>query len=102
MYTIISRNQCNFCDQAKALLGAACQKEHSRTVSTLKKMHPKPVDNVCESCGDVAEKICLDHSHKTGEFRGWLCEGCNHSAGKSNDDPVKLEKLAEYLRERSS
>lgn len=81
---------------------ADCQKQHSRTVSTLKKIHPKPRDNVCECCGDVAEKMCLDHSHKTGAFRGWVCEGCNHSMGKSGDDPEKLIKQAEYLRERSS
>jgi len=87
-------------DPTKGYRCADCQQEHSRTVAILKKLHPKPNDNVCECCGDVAEKMCLDHSHVTGAFRGWVCEGCNHSMGKSDDNPDKLIKQAEYLRAR--
>ena len=35
----------------------------------------------CHSCGlaekDHRKKLCIDHNHETGEFRGWLCDECN-------------------------
>ena len=30
----------------------------------------------CEIC-EKEKKLCLDHDHKTGLFRGWLCFSCN-------------------------
>jgi Recombination endonuclease VII len=46
---------------------------------------------------DRREKACLDHCHKTGKFRGWLCSGCNTAAGLAGDDPRRLIALARYL-----
>ena len=80
----------------------SCMSEMGKLVNTLKKLHPKPKDGKCQACGDIPEVLCLDHDHATGKFRGYVCEGCNHSMGKSNDDPEKLIRQAEYLRERSS
>jgi hypothetical protein len=79
-----------------------CNKKMHRTLYKLKKLNPKPKDGKCEACGDIPDALHLDHNHATEKFRGWVCEGCNHSMGKSNDDPEKLIKQAEYLRERSS
>jgi hypothetical protein len=84
-------NQCKVCDSYMHKL-----------LRTLKKLNPKPKDGKCQACGDIPDVLHLDHDHSTEEFRGWVCEGCNHSMGKSNDDPEKLIKQAEYLRERSS
>lgn len=39
-------------------------------------------------------------SHQTGEFRGWLCSGCNFALGQVNDSPEILEALARYLRQK--
>lgn len=80
----------------------ACERDTKKLIYQLKKLHPKPKDGKCQACGDVPDVLHLDHDHATGEFRGYVCEGCNHSMGKSNDDPEKLIKQAEYLRERSS
>lgn len=52
--------------------------------------------NNCEVCGDKG-RICWDHDHKTGKFRGWLCDKCNITLGQARDDPVLLRKLADYL-----
>ena len=52
--------------------------------------------DACEVCGNK-NKICYDHSHDTGEFRGWLCSGCNLALGNVNDNPETLRRLAEYL-----
>ena len=86
-----------YCNQCKA-----CHRKGMSLLYALKKLNPKPKDGKCEACGDTPDVLHLDHDHTTDKFRGWVCEGCNHSMGKSNDDPEKLIKQAEYLRERSS
>lgn len=54
----------------------------------------KPV--ACEVCGRGG-KICFDHSHAHGRFRGWLCNHCNLALGHVADAPEILRKLAAYL-----
>ena len=53
----------------------------------------------CEVCGS-SKKISFDHDHKTGQFRGWICHKCNSILGFAGDEPERLEKLADYLREK--
>lgn len=50
----------------------------------------------CFVCGGGG-KVCYDHDHTTGEFRGWLCSGCNLALGNTHDNPDTLRKLADYL-----
>jgi len=40
----------------------------------------------------------LDHCHKTGKIRGFLCSRCNTVAGMVNDDIELLSKIADYLK----
>ena len=53
--------------------------------------------NKCDSCGGSRGRICFDHCHKTGEFRGWLCDGCNLALGLLGDDIIRVTKLVNYL-----
>ena len=50
----------------------------------------------CALCPNEG-KICLDHNHATGKFRGWLCDRCNRTLGLCKDDPALLRKMADYI-----
>jgi hypothetical protein len=55
----------------------------------------------CAICGSVPERAAsfhLDHDHLTGAIRGILCLSCNQALGHFRDDPVVLQRAAEYVR----
>lgn len=39
----------------------------------------------------------LDHCHKTGKLRAFLCTNCNRGLGHFKDSPIFLKKAAQYL-----
>lgn len=43
--------------------------------------------------------VVLDHSHSTGEIRGWLCRMCNNSIGMMDDDVNTLKRAIKWLEE---
>lgn len=51
----------------------------------------------CEICYAVAKRICFDHDHKTGKFRGWICTNCNIILGHSKDNSELLKKIIAYI-----
>lgn len=54
---------------------------------------------VCEICGgrDSHQRLSIDHCHKTGSYRGLLCDACNTMIARGKDDPAILRAAAEYL-----
>lgn len=50
----------------------------------------------CAICGEH-KKLCLDHDHANGIFRGLLCDGCNHGLGMFRDNPKLLQSAITYL-----
>lgn len=40
----------------------------------------------------------VDHNHETGAVRALLCQRCNVAIGLCEDDPLRLEQAAAYLR----
>ena len=59
-------------------------------------------DQCCAACGSNTPQSkqdwAVDHCHKTGEVRGILCIPCNLALGMMKDDPIKIDRLAGYLR----
>jgi len=54
----------------------------------------------CECCGNTdvtGEKLCIDHDHETGAFRGWLCRKCNAAIGMLGDSVTGLLMAVKYL-----
>lgn len=39
----------------------------------------------------------IDHCHKTGKVRGYLCRNCNHMIGNALDDASRLQSAIDYL-----
>ena len=51
----------------------------------------------CAICGTSAEKLVVDHNHKTGKVRELLCHLCNAMIGCAREDTAILVNAAAYL-----
>jgi hypothetical protein len=54
----------------------------------------RPINDCCECCGEITVIFHLDHCHKTGAFRGWVCHACNLL-----ENVDRLEKRVAFLRD---
>ena len=57
----------------------------------------------CQVCGvheseQKKKRLAVDHSHKTKEIRGLLCQDCNLMLGQFEDDPLLLNAACKYLK----
>lgn len=53
----------------------------------------------CEICGTIAA-INLDHNHKTGAIRGFLCGSHNRMLGLAREDETILRNTIRYLMQK--
>lgn len=79
-------------DRRRAYNKVWWQKQISKLEALIGRKRPKN----CEIC-NAETKIVFDHCHKTGKPRGWLCDRCNTTLGKCEDNPKLLRGLALYL-----
>ena len=56
-------------------------------------------NNKCCICSQnpINQRLSIDHIHLTGQVRGLLCNHCNTSLGRFNDDIILLKRIIEYL-----
>lgn len=69
----------------------------------MKNIEPKKYFE-CPICGKgsipgITANLVIDHDHKTGNARSWLCDSCNTGLGRFKDDIELLEKAIEYLKQ---
>lgn len=50
----------------------------------------------CVICGGE-DRLCIDHCHVSGEFRGLLCTKCNAGIGMFNDSVLLLRNAIRYI-----
>jgi hypothetical protein len=90
---ITKRPSCRDCRKIKN--GIAISNK-DRSLWDLKKPQPGDVFK-CPICKKTSisgiSKHVLDHNHKTGKVRGYLCESCNTGIGRFDDD-VNITKNA--------
>jgi len=54
---------------------------------------------LCAICHKSSKKkLCIDHSHATGQVRGLLCGKCNTLLGLASDSVELLTSAIEYLK----
>ena len=73
-------------------------KEKARWLRTKPNLEPFE----CPICGKrtiagVNSKVVLDHNHRTGAIRDWVCDSCNTGIGRFKDDIELMKKAIEYL-----
>ena len=64
-------------------------------------------NNVCKIClqpeqmlhKGKAKRLCVDHDHNTSKVRGLLCQRCNTTLGRYEDNPELMKNLISYLEE---
>lgn len=55
-----------------------------------------PSGHPCDICDEPVRVPRCDHNHKTGNFRGWLCNSCNTGLGHL-EKPGWLHQANAYL-----
>jgi len=47
---------------------------------------------------DITSKVVLDHDHRSGKIRGWICDSCNTGIGRFKDEVALLRKAIKFLK----
>jgi hypothetical protein len=91
-----------------------CANKTSDQLKFLKETTSYPSDDYCcPICNSSSENLknkidteykgrnkgswVLDHDHKSGKFRGWLCNKCNSALGWLEDDINYVRRALNYL-----
>ena len=81
-----------------------CERMIARVTRAAKKRCTVPKSTHCDMCGrkeNIIEqknsRIVFDHDHKTGKFRGWICDSCNRGLSNLGDDLEGVERARNYL-----
>ncbi len=66
--------------------------------------HLAAQNGLCKVCGtdqpgSRSPHFCVDHCHKTGKFRGLLCNNCNSGLGLLGDTAGSVRKALDYLKD---
>lgn len=61
-------------------------------------------NNLCDICkrDPGKDQLKVDHCHRTGKVRGFLCKWCNVGLGSFRDNPAALRAAADYLNAATS
>ena len=57
---------------------------------------------LCLEFCETGHTLAADHDHTTGKVRGLLCLKCNTSLGGFNDDPTRLLRAVDYLKQHNA
>ena len=95
-----------------------CDRIAQKQVDKIKKqIGPPPADHVCDCCGKTEQAILeefrlhqgtkkktvwtYDHNHKTGSFRGIICQPCNTVMGNLKDSLDVANKVVKYIKKHA-
>ena len=58
--------------------------------------------DICPICNKIMKTKALDHCHKTGKIRGFICRKCNSGLGFLYDDKEILLRAIKWLEEEKT
>lgn len=92
------RSQCRECERDYKIM-----LRYSLTLEDVKTFWETKNCQICnyklsKDFGKSKRHLCFDHNHKTGKFRGILCNNCNSAIGYLNDDIEILKNAINYLK----
>ena len=99
-------------------LASVSENTLAKIIKEYKMNNPLPNNYDCPICNKNEEQILeetgsyqhssvnrslfnVDHDHKTGKVRGWICTYCNNMLARSRDNPETLRNGAKYLEENN-
>lgn len=74
----------------------------SKTKAEWAMKKPFMVPFVCPICekrtiAGVTSKVVLDHNHRNGQARGWVCDSCNTGIGRFKDDIELVRRAIKFI-----
>lgn len=93
------RSECRECRASKKPIPAKARREYEEK-------HPRPQIGeefhcpVCDRTTIVQQNrdVNLDHSHETGEIRGWVCNRCNTGIGNLRESVPILKRAIKWIK----
>lgn len=75
----------------------------AKTKAEWAKKKPQNVPFECPICAKrtiagITSKIVLDHNHRNGEARGWVCDSCNTGIGRFKDDVALINRAIKFIK----
>lgn len=59
-------------------------------------------ESVIDTRSGKIRRLHVDHDHRTGQVRGLICTRCNMATGFLQDDPIRADAIAAYLRAKTN
>ena len=56
----------------------------------------------CPICHEKADRMVIDHCHRSGKVRALLCDRCNRLLGVADDDVALLQAAIRFLRKHQT
>lgn len=47
----------------------------------------------------ITSKVVLEHNHRSGKVRGWVCDSCNTGIGRFKDDTKILKRAIKFIEQ---
>jgi len=93
----VRRPSCHDC--RKELDGVKMSNE---TRQKWNKTKPINIPYECPICckrtiAGITSKVVLDHNHKNGQARGWVCDSCNTGIGRFKDNQELIKRAIKHI-----
>ncbi len=94
---IIRRPSCNDC--RKVIDGVGVPPVERRRWELCRPKYEPFQCPICQkiTIPELTSKVVLDHDHRNGRVRGWICDSCNTGIGRFKDDISLLKRAIIFL-----